>query len=78
MIVKSDLPKQSRRRLGVRHAVHVQAAEYWLALGEPDEAQRELQRIQFSRRRHPEVERVRREIQESLSSRVGQRPRQTR
>lgn len=68
MIDKTDLPKQSRRRLGLRHAVHVQAAEYWLALGEPDEAERELQRIQFSRRRHPEVERVRREIHERLSS----------
>ena len=66
MIGKADIPKQSRKRLGLKHAVHVQAAEYWLSLGELAEAERELQRIQFSRRRHPEVERIRREIQERL------------
>lgn len=66
MIGRTDIPKQSRRRLGLKHAVHVQAAEYWLSLGELDEAERELQRIQFSRRRHPEVERIRREIHEKL------------
>lgn len=69
MTGKTNLPKQSRRRLGLRHAVHVQAAEYWLTLGEMEEAEKELQRIQFSRRRHPDVERMRQQIRERLATR---------
>ena len=74
MTRQSGLPKESRRRLGFRYAVHVQAAEYWLALGKPDEANAELQRIQLNRRNHPEVKRVRAMIEaESHASRVASR-----
>jgi hypothetical protein len=71
MMRRTVLPKQSRRRLGIKHAVHVQAAEYWLALGKLDEADRELQRIQLSRRNHPDVQRVREEIQRAARARAS-------
>ena len=63
MTREPNIPKESRRRLGLKHAVHVQAAEYWLTLGKLDEAWNELQRIQLNRRSHPEVQRVRERIQ---------------
>jgi|SRR3954471_20066170 hypothetical protein len=51
-----------RRRLGLKHALHVRAAEYWLALGNVEEAAREVRKIQWSRRKHPDV----RQIQEKI------------
>src|SRR5258705_5920223 len=52
-----------KRRLGVRHALHVRAAEYWLALGNLEEAARELESIQWSRRKHPPGRQIQTEIE---------------
>src|ERR1051325_4822102 len=52
-----------RRRLGLRHALHVRAAEYWLALGDVQEAARELESIQWSRRKHPRVREIQNEVE---------------
>ena len=52
-----------KRRLGIRHALHVRAAEYWLALGNLEEASRELESIQWSRRKHPKVRELQHEIE---------------
>ena len=69
MTAQSDRPRQTRQRLGLKHAIRVQAAEYWLALGKFDEANEELQRIQLSRRNHPEVLRMRARIERAAQAR---------
>jgi hypothetical protein len=73
MTSHSDLPKESRRRLGLKHAMRVRAAEYWLSLGKFEEASRELEGIQLSRRSHPEVQRMRARIQRAADG-LGSRP----
>ena len=67
-MTRSEPPNASQRRLGLKHAVRVQAAEYWLALGKFEEAEFELQRIQLSRRNHPEVQRMRERIQRAADA----------
>ena len=52
-----------KRRLGLRHALHVRAAEYWMALGNLEEAARELESIQWSRRKHPRVREIQNQIE---------------
>ena len=41
----------------------MRAAEYWLALGNLEEAARELESIQWSRRKHPRVREIRDQIE---------------
>jgi len=60
--------KPCRRPLGLKHAVHVRAAEYWLALGKFDEAAEELQRIQLNRRSHPAVTDLQLRIQQQAQA----------
>jgi hypothetical protein len=52
-----------RRRLGLKHALRVRAAEYWLALGNAEEAAREVEKIQWSRRKHPDVRQIQNKIE---------------
>jgi len=47
------------RPLGFEQALHVKAVDYWLALGEFEEAERELREINPN---HPAVARARRKI----------------
>lgn len=54
---------QCKRRLGLKHALHVRAAEYWLALGNVEEAAREVKQIQRSRRKHPQVRQIEEKIE---------------
>jgi hypothetical protein len=54
---------QCKRRLGLKHALHVKAAEYWLALGNVEEAAREVKQIQYSRRKHPQVRQIQQKIE---------------
>ncbi len=60
---QSSAVARCKRRLGIRHALHVRAAEYWLALGNIEEASRELESIQWSRRKHPRVRELQSEIE---------------
>jgi hypothetical protein len=46
-------------QLSVRHALRVQAARYWLELGEADEALRELEALPSRAWRHPVAVEVR-------------------
>ena len=52
-----------RRKLGMKHVIHIRAAEYWLALGNLQEASREVEKIQWSRRKHPDVQRLQEKIE---------------
>ncbi len=45
--------------LPLRHALPVQAARYWLELGEPDEALRELETLPSQGWQHPQAVKVR-------------------
>jgi hypothetical protein len=40
-------------RFALKDAVHVQGAQFWLKLGEPFEALRELEQLPRRARRHP-------------------------
>jgi hypothetical protein len=57
------------RPLNFRHALRVKMAEYWLKLGEADVAAHELNRLPSSVLEHPEVQRVRAEINARLMPR---------
>jgi len=47
-----------RRLLNPHDQLHVKAAECWLALGNLEEANREIENIHPQHRHHPEVEEV--------------------
>ncbi len=41
-----------------RDALHIKSAEFWLRLGQPAQAQEELQRLSSDARKHPWTNRV--------------------
>ncbi len=47
------LMRIARRRIALKDALHVKAAEFWLKLGEPIEAFLELEQLPRRVRRHP-------------------------
>jgi hypothetical protein len=47
------VPNAARSQLSLSHALRVQSAEYWLELGEPEQALRELERLPEGSRSHP-------------------------
>lgn len=51
-------PSRRERPLNTHDLLHVRAAECWLALGELDEANREVENIRPRNRRHSEVRKV--------------------
>jgi hypothetical protein len=57
----SSAPRR-KHRLGIRNAMHLRSAEYWLALGEIHEALLEIEKIQRCLRKHPEVIQVAQKI----------------
>ena len=59
------MPNQLKRPLGFEHCLHLKAAECWLALGEIEEARRELQKVA---RNHPDVVRAYQKIQAHIES----------
>jgi hypothetical protein len=62
-IVRFELPPLRQRKfeetapsldqLPFEHALRVKSAEFWLKLGEPDQAMIELRRLSRNSRRHP-------------------------
>jgi len=59
------MPNQLKRPLGFKQCLHLKAAECWLALGEIEEARRELQKVA---RNHPDAARAYQEIQAHIES----------
>ncbi len=53
---------RTNRPLRFRNALRLKMAEYWLALGQTEDAWRELSRLPLYTRTHPEVQRVRRQF----------------
>jgi len=58
-------------RLPLSHALRVRSAEYWLMLGGPDEALRELEVLPRSAWNHPAAVKVRVAALEVLDERTG-------
>jgi len=50
-----QIQSRKERPLNTHDLLHVRAAECWLALGNLDEANREVENIRPRNRRHPEV-----------------------
>ncbi len=48
----------AQARIALEDAVRVKSAEYWLILGEPTEALRELEKLSRRARTHPWAERA--------------------
>ena len=53
-----EIPSERKRPLNAHDLLHVRAAECWLALGNLDEADREVDNIRPRSRRHPEVRKI--------------------
>ncbi len=53
-------PEMSKTRaLNFQHALRLRMAEYWLALGQLEEALREFSQLPLSAQKHPDVVRMR-------------------
>src|SRR2546423_8729533 len=59
----STVPDHSMKRLGFKYALHLKAAECWLALGKIEEARHEMSKIT---RKHPAVAQVQRRIETEI------------
>lgn len=57
------------RPLRFRNALRLKMAEYWLALGQAEDAWRELNRLPEDALSHPDVQRLREQINSRLVSR---------
>jgi hypothetical protein len=65
------VPAQSPpKQLPINHAIQIRAAEYWLSLGEADEALRELEKLPQTWN-HPAAIKVRVAALEVLAERSG-------